>query len=748
VRPLRISLRSILYYWRSNTAIILACAAAVAVIAGSLLVGSSVKASLTSRALERLGTMNHVIMARGLFFREALAHEMSTGSKGLFIPAVYMQGTVEDPETGIVIPKVNVIGVEDTFWDLYPGYGKKELKGRKAVLNKLLADDLGISESTPILLNIPRYGAVSRGSLFGRRRREEIMTSMRLTAGAVIPDSGPGLFTLSNDMIQPRTLFVSLAWFQKRVKKKNKANVILVSSKETLDVLNKKLADTATMEDFGFKTVVNKEKGYIYIQSRSLTLSEPAVQAAREAGKKNGLAVSNTSIYLFNEMKKGDKAVPYSTVAGFESYDAAPFPDLPIVKGSSDLKDVHDIILNTWTADDLAAEAGDSITVTYYKPVKMGNLETGTQTFRIKGITALEGSARDPKLVPEFEGITDSDTISEWDSPFDIDMNKIRQKDEDYWDEYKATPKAFISIETAKELWGGTDNDKSYITSVRFMPSKPADLEKLAKDLEKDFQELFEPGSGGVYITNTREQALQAGQGSADYSMLFISMSMFLIVSVLGLIGLLFRLLVERRMKQNGILLATGSSPRAVTAILLFEGAVMAFVGGVLGIPLGILYTDLMLNGIKKWGVGSLIPIRFEVYTDPVSIIIGVCVGVMAAVASMLFSIRKAGTVPVNSLLTGQRSLDVAGTDKKKRGKIFIALLGIIAVLCIGAGVLGLVSYIVVFFICGALLLTGGILFAGRLITGQPGFSYSGFSFRFRADLLFRCRQTFLCFMT
>ena len=67
--------RSLTHFWRTNLAVIAGVGVAVSVLAGALLVGTSVRASLRDLALLRLGQVDHVVTA-GLFFREALADEL------------------------------------------------------------------------------------------------------------------------------------------------------------------------------------------------------------------------------------------------------------------------------------------------------------------------------------------------------------------------------------------------------------------------------------------------------------------------------------------------------------------------------------------------------------------------------------------------------------------------------------------------------------------------------------------------
>jgi putative ABC transport system permease protein len=61
--------QSLLYYWRSNLAVILGVATAVAVLAGALLVGDSVRNSLRDLVLQRLGKTSYVVNSNG-FVRE------------------------------------------------------------------------------------------------------------------------------------------------------------------------------------------------------------------------------------------------------------------------------------------------------------------------------------------------------------------------------------------------------------------------------------------------------------------------------------------------------------------------------------------------------------------------------------------------------------------------------------------------------------------------------------------------------
>src|SRR5580658_9715509 len=102
--------RSLLYYWRTNLAVILGVATAVAVLSGALLVGDSVRASLRDLVLSRLGKTEAVVTS-AQFFREQLASEAPGAA-----PLIVLQGVVTNEKNSRRAAKVAVYGVDDRFF--------------------------------------------------------------------------------------------------------------------------------------------------------------------------------------------------------------------------------------------------------------------------------------------------------------------------------------------------------------------------------------------------------------------------------------------------------------------------------------------------------------------------------------------------------------------------------------------------------------------------------------------------------
>src|SRR5436309_12192815 len=109
--------RGLTYYWRTHVAMVLGVATAVAVLAGALLVGDSVRGSLRDLVLQRLGRTDRAVLSSG-FFREALAADLQadpqfrTTFDGI-CPLIVMPGAVGDQETGRRSSRVQVYGVDD-----------------------------------------------------------------------------------------------------------------------------------------------------------------------------------------------------------------------------------------------------------------------------------------------------------------------------------------------------------------------------------------------------------------------------------------------------------------------------------------------------------------------------------------------------------------------------------------------------------------------------------------------------------
>ena len=61
MRSARLLKRGLAYYWQTHLVVVLGVATAVAVLAGALLIGASVRGSLRDLVSQRLGNTDHIV---------------------------------------------------------------------------------------------------------------------------------------------------------------------------------------------------------------------------------------------------------------------------------------------------------------------------------------------------------------------------------------------------------------------------------------------------------------------------------------------------------------------------------------------------------------------------------------------------------------------------------------------------------------------------------------------------------------
>ncbi len=114
--------------------VVLGVAVAVAVLAGALLVGSSVRDSLRELALSRLGATD-VVVTSPTFFRAALADEVTARSSPALrsaAPMIVFEGAVVHDESKRTAGRVSVYGIDERFGRFH-GIDGLGVTGREAL---------------------------------------------------------------------------------------------------------------------------------------------------------------------------------------------------------------------------------------------------------------------------------------------------------------------------------------------------------------------------------------------------------------------------------------------------------------------------------------------------------------------------------------------------------------------------------------------------------------------------------------
>jgi ABC-type lipoprotein release transport system permease subunit len=721
--------RSLRYFWRTNLVIVFAIAVAVAVLTGSLLLGDSLTGSLRDNALARLGAIEQALVAPH-FFRAELAHDLTRAlacPNTRIVPAVLMRGAARNAGSDATIPNVSVIGVDAAFWQLFPAQPAPPVRDRAIALNATLARELGVQAGDALLLTLARGGSAPNDTLFMQRKRDKTVRVLRLTVGSILPDRGAGGFALDGSATTPRNLFIDRAWLLTEPGSAGWANALLVT--HTPPTLASSLARTCTPEDYGLALRRHTKPDYLSVQSHSLLLSQAQAAAVRRAAQACHIAPAPTSIYLATRIGRehGPGELAYAIVAGLDDTRA-----FGLVSGNNAPLQADDLWLNAWAARDLGARVGERLRLTYLIPSPDGTYRSGNKSFTLRGIVAQTGPAADPGLVPEIAGITSVSRIDHWSAPFPIDLSRITPRDEDYWTQYRATPKAFISLPAARALWqsGPQGTRADWLTSIRLYPGdrhrlatrdrssqsvrclSPVNrqgLDELAGQFSKALQAALSPQAAGMVFRPVRQTALAAAQGTTDFGQLFLAMSFFIVLAAAGLAGVTMRLSVERRATEAGVLLATGCTAQRIRRALIGEGAILAVLGALLGIPLGLLYAGGLIGALASWWRDAVGGTALWLHYTPATLLIGGITGAVIGLLAVCWGVRELLRRSPLALLAGWRA---QGTTPRPGRRQLTAYL--LCALCLAALLLlglshGVLPATAAFFAGGGLLLLAGI---------------------------------------
>ena len=686
--------RNLRFYWRSSLAIAAGAAVATSVLAGALLVGDSVRSSLRRLTLERLGGVDFALAGQRFFAADsasALAGELAAEGRAA-VPAILLRGAAENAASHSRETAVGIQGVDAAFFALYGQEGQDTAAadpfaatepGERpslfppVLINRSLAEALDAKAGDQLLLSLQRTSEVPAGSLLARDDTQSVALLVRAVVQSILPDEGLGSFRLDASQTTPRNAFLPLEALQKALETEGRVNAILAGSRSELgarasrphpeeeqeaEKLNARLAAHLKLEDYGVEIV--KGNGSAAVQSRELLVRPALAEAAGRAAAKVGAKTSPVLTWLVNEIRLGDKRVPYSTATAlelpadpsfgaFESLDGGPLP-----------APADGIWLNEWTAEQLGAKIGDRVTLAYFEVGPREELREKSRELPVAGIAALRGAALDPLFTQEYPGISGSTHMADWDPPFPIELSRIRKIDEDYWDQYRATPKAFLPLATGQDWWRTRWGD---LSTVRIAPAAGENLDAFLPRFSAALREELSPAGFGLSFLPVKSLGLRASGGATDFGGLFFGLSFFVIIAAALLVFLLMSLFVEQRSGEIGLRLALGFKRRAVRRTLLLEGAALAALGALAGSLGALLYAWLMMLGLRTFWRPAVGTSRLELTASPAALGMGLALALLVTVLAIFFSLRGIGKLPVPQLLRQSLSAPATRAGGKAR---------------------------------------------------------------------------------
>ncbi|MGE3492826.1 MAG: FtsX-like permease family protein [Vicinamibacterales bacterium] len=718
---------SLRFYAATHVMVVLGVAVAVAVLAGALLVGASVRESLKQIALGRLGATD-VVITSPTFFRTALADALMTRSTQpqqtplgnrvdpyrvlrSAAPLVVFGGAVVHDESRRTAGTVMAYGIDERFGRFH-GIEGFDVTGREALISAALAQEVGAAAGDSLTLRVAKPSDIPLSSLQGRR--ETTGERIRVTVARVLDDASLGEFSLAPAQGAVFAIYVPMGRLQRDLGLGDRANTILLSLSGTADVdparlISELITPVAALDDLGLR-VRSLPSGsspatapsITVVETRAGLLTDDLVTTIEDLAASDRRRMVPALTYVANAIRIGDRAVPYSTVSavdldGYNRLAGTVGPSepgnpkgLPPQNGTdptgggnpSGLPDAGTpafsnhppIWLNEWAAQDLQARIGDAVTLDYFLWSDADGMTTSSATFTLVGITPMAGIGGDPTLTPDYPGISDAADMTSWDPPFPVELKRIRTQDEDYWDRYRAAPKAIISMAEGQRLWGSRYGS---VSSVRLSGNQPVAPQSVP------------PAAAGFTARAVRSEALSAAQGTTDFGEYFLYFSFFLVVSALLLAYLFFAVGLEQRTREVGLLATVGFAPAAIRAAFVREGAVLAAAGAVIGIGAAIGYAAIIMYGLRTWWVGAVGTTRLTLHVAPQWLAIGAIGALAAGVLAIWIGVRQMSRRSARSLLKGEAGADRAGGAGRAGGvAIAFALLGVALIIAATSGAL------------------------------------------------------------
>lgn len=766
---LRLLLQTLTYHWRGNGAVLLGVLVGSTVLTGALLVGDSLKGSLRDRAIRQLRWVDQALVAPR-FIRAGLADEIRSTTGTAVSGVILLRTTVAIPGTGLErrqVRGVTVLGIDDRFLA-----DENRPEGSFVWLNDELARELRADVGTAIEVRLVKPSALPRETVLARKDLGVLDWRIQVTRVLQGNDVG-NHFNLRPGVEAPRNLIVPLSLLQEQLGVPDQINTILAEGSR--DAVSSALTRHLRLEDHGltiftpelrarallkrydrnrdgvlrgaewFRRVDGKRKPlfadiiakgikqanpdvltlseitdyyhrehpYLTLESQQLLLPPVVARVAFEAAVAGGMRGAGTTVYLCR--MQADKERIAGVVAALEPSQAAPLgPFLPA--GKKELGENEIVLVSeAWPAENRPA-VGSSVVLTFKPPESHGPAPDLKQTFRVAGTIALAGVAADPSLTPEFPGITDKDDTSEWTLPFDDpnwQQQTMREEYTDrYWDNYRATPKAYIRLADGVKLWSSRFGA---LTSIRLAGARGDSLDKSAERFRALFLDKLKPEESGFVFDDVKARALEASKGGVAFDQLFLGFSSFLIVSALLLVGLLYRLNLDRRASQVGLLFAEGYSRRNVGGLLLGEGSILAITGVMLGVVAALAYSGLLVKLLAALWPGGILQSFLSPHWTAKSLAIGAGGALLVSVMTIGWVVFSLGRVPPRALLAGQTTGESElGTRRSVSwwllAIVLVCILAGMGLLIVGPFMQGQEAKAGTFFGSGALFLTAGLV--------------------------------------
>ena len=304
------------------------------------------------------------------------------------------------------------------------------------------------------------------------------------------------------------------------------------------------------------------------VEANGTLIDERREQAILAAARDLNLSTTPVLTYVVNGIRAGERTIPYSLVTALELTTLLP----EFVSNDSGLPP---IVLNEWAARDLAVKTGDRVTLDYYVWEEPGRLNTKSSSFELVAVLSDDEPGRRPRFCAAISGHHRHQEPARLGSAVSDRPPAHPRRRRAVLEQYRTTPKAFVPESFGRAFWGSRYGET---TSIRIAPGPGIE------NFETQLRSRIDPMALGIAVRDVRGEGLAASRGATNFGEYFTYFSFFLVVSALMLTALFFKLGVEQRVREVGLLRAVGFSTAAVRRLFAAEGLLLAVVGSAIGV--------------------------------------------------------------------------------------------------------------------------------------------------------------------
>ena len=531
-----------------------------AVLTGSLVLGDSVRGSLAERVNERLGNTETLILTGTGFLSDSiLSQPLMANAKGYLLAEGFVSSD------GQMIPV--------TVWcsDI------DSLKPGEVLINEELAQ-----HPSPIVLHLPSNSLVGSGSLFVS---QSYATQLRLTVKGVKSRQDGGNLLLRQEQVRPKNIFMNRQELAEALGVEGKINVIMSPEQ---------ISESQFVGDIWKPEYSGLQRQGDIVGTDRVFLPQGVVEALAPSAR--------YLAYFVNSLGP----IPYSFVTATDQLHG------------------DETILTDYAAKRMNAHVGDSVVMEYY--VSRGGLkrlETRSHRFRVSSIVPISEILTQAELLTaDFPGLSGVNRCTDWDSDLPIDMSRITRADEDFWAEYRQTPKALVSLDAVGKDWIG-----SYGVATKVVTKSP-------------FSSI-QPQNFGIVVVQPRASAIRAAQNGTDFGLLFLALGFFIIIAAILLMQNPLSEMYQLRRPEIQLFSVMGFSRRQVFSRLLAEALPVVLMASPVGVILGYAYAAVILWLLAGPWSGATHTDGFGLHARVSTVLIALVVAVLLALLVLCLAVRS-----------------------------------------------------------------------------------------------------------